>query len=82
MFMRDYHLEYIFSYTAHARLPPEIIGPVPDGIRAYVYVTGGEAYGPKVRERSRRFAQTKCWFEPMASRSSMCVAHCRRTTGR
>jgi hypothetical protein len=49
MFMRDYHLEYIFSYTAHARLPPEIIGPVPDGIRAYVYVTGGEAYGPKVK---------------------------------
>jgi hypothetical protein len=49
MFMPDYRLEYIFSYTAHVRLPPEIIGPVPDGIRAYVYVTGGEAHGPKVK---------------------------------
>jgi Protein of unknown function (DUF3237) len=47
--MPNYRLEYIFSYTAHVRLPPEIIGPVPDGIRAYVYVTGGEAHGPKVK---------------------------------
>jgi hypothetical protein len=49
MFMPDYRLDYIFSYTAHVRLPPEIIGPEPDGIRAYVYVTSGEAHGPKVK---------------------------------
>jgi len=49
MFFPDYRLEYIFSYTAHVRLPPEIIGPAPDGVRAYVYVTGGEAHGPKVK---------------------------------
>jgi hypothetical protein len=49
MFMPDYRLEYIFSYTAHTRLPPEIVGPVPDGVRAYVYVIRGEAHGPKVK---------------------------------
>ena len=49
MFVPDYRLEYIFSYTAHARLPPEIVGPVPDGVRAYVYVIRGEAHGPKVK---------------------------------
>src|ERR1700722_18813896 len=49
MFLPDYRLEYIFSYTAHTRLPPEIVGPVPDGVRAYVYVIRGEAHGPKVK---------------------------------
>jgi hypothetical protein len=49
MFLPDYRLEYIFSYTAHTRLPPKIVGPVPDGVRAYVYVIRGEAHGPMVK---------------------------------
>ena len=49
MFLPDYRLEYLFSYTAQVRLPPEIVGSVPDGIRAYFHVTGGEAHGPKVK---------------------------------
>lgn len=49
MFMPNYRPEYIFSYTAQVRLPPEVIGPTPDGIRANFYVTGGEVDGPKLR---------------------------------
>jgi hypothetical protein len=48
MFSPDYRLEYIFSYTAQVRLPPEVIGPVPEGIRTNFYVTGGEMHGPKI----------------------------------
>ena len=49
MFFSDYRPEYIFSYTAQLRLPPEIIGPTPDGIRANFYVIGGEVDGPKLK---------------------------------
>jgi uncharacterized protein DUF3237 len=48
MYVPDYQLTHIFSYTAQVRLPPEIIGPVPEGIRVNFYVTGGEMHGPKV----------------------------------
>jgi hypothetical protein len=44
----DYSLEHIFSYSAILKNPPEIIGPVPEGIRANFYVTGGEVKGPKL----------------------------------
>lgn len=46
--MFDYSLEHIFSYSAGLH-PPEIIGPVAEGIRLNFYVTGGEVSGPKVR---------------------------------
>jgi hypothetical protein len=36
--------EYIFSYTAQVRLPPEVIGPTPDGIRVNFYVPGGDVH--------------------------------------
>jgi Protein of unknown function (DUF3237) len=49
MFVPDYRPEYIFSYTAQVRLPPEVIGPTPDGIRVNFYVTGGEVDGPKLK---------------------------------
>src|SRR5712672_578363 len=49
MFVPDYRPEYIFSYTAQVRLPPEVIGPTPDGIRANFYVIGGEVEGPKLK---------------------------------
>lgn len=44
----DYGLEHICSYTA-TLAQPEVIGPVPEGIRANFLVTGGELIGPKVR---------------------------------
>ena len=60
MFSPDYRLEYIFSYTAQVRLPPEVIGPVPEGVRANFYVTGGEMHGPKITGESCRSARTGC----------------------
>lgn len=44
-------LEHLFAYTATLRAPPEAVGPVPEGIRATFYVTGGELTGPKLRGR-------------------------------
>src|SRR5215469_5774144 len=38
MFFPKYRSEYILSYTAQVRLPPEVIGPTPDGIRANFYL--------------------------------------------
>lgn len=43
----DYRLEHLMSYTATLGAP-EIIGPVPEGVRANLYVTGGEVTGPKL----------------------------------
>jgi hypothetical protein len=51
--MFDYSLEHIFSYTATLQNPPEVIGPVPEGIRVNFYFTGGEVSGPKVQGRFR-----------------------------
>ena len=50
--MIDYGLEHLFSYTVTLE-PPEVIGPVPEGIRSNFYVTGGEATGPRVRGKVR-----------------------------
>ena len=33
--------------------PPEVIGPVPEGIRVNLYITGGEVTGRKVRGKLR-----------------------------
>ena len=46
-------LEYLFSYWA-TLTPPEVIGPLADGVRANVYVTDGEIEGPKLRGRFRK----------------------------
>ena len=46
--MIEYQLDHIMSYTAKLT-GPEMIGVVPDGIRANIYVTDGEVTGPKVR---------------------------------
>jgi Protein of unknown function (DUF3237) len=48
MHIPGYTPTYLFSYHATVRLPPEVIGPVPEGIRANFYVTGGEISGPKI----------------------------------
>jgi hypothetical protein len=50
--MIEYRLEHIMSYTAKLS-DPEVIGPVPDGIRVNIYVTGGEMGGPKLSGKFR-----------------------------
>ena len=45
--MFDYQLEHIMSYNA-TLAEPEVIGPLAEGLRLNVYVTGGEVTGPKV----------------------------------
>jgi hypothetical protein len=50
--MIDYKLQHIFSY-ASTLAPPEMIGPVPEGIRVNFYSTGGEITGPRIRGKIR-----------------------------
>ena len=50
--MIDYRLEHIMSYTAQLT-QPEVIGPVPEGIRVNFYVTGGSITGPSVSGKLR-----------------------------
>jgi len=45
--MLPYQMDYLFSYSATLH-PPEVIGPVPEGIRVNFYVAGGEVTGPKL----------------------------------
>jgi len=45
--MRPPTLEHLFSYRAMLGAP-EIIGPVPEGIRVNFYVTGGTIDGPRL----------------------------------
>jgi hypothetical protein len=51
--MFDYRMEHICSYSAMLANPPEVIGPVPEGIRANFYVTGGKVTGPRLWGRLR-----------------------------
>ena len=44
-----YRMEHIFSFPATLQNPPEVIGPVPEGIRVNAYITGGNVWGPKVQ---------------------------------
>ena len=50
--MIDYNLEHLFSYTVILD-EPEVIGPVPEGIRVNFHFTGGEVTGPKVYGKLR-----------------------------
>lgn len=50
--MFDYELKHLFSYRVSLN-PPEVIGPVPEGIRANFYVADGEVSGPKVYGKVR-----------------------------
>jgi hypothetical protein len=45
--MLPYELNYLFSLSAQLH-PPEVIGPVAEGIRANFYVASGEVSGPRV----------------------------------
>jgi hypothetical protein len=49
MYNHKYELEHICSYNARLQLPGEAIGPVAEGLRLNVYITGGEVSGPKLR---------------------------------
>src|SRR5262245_48504629 len=51
--MNDYKLEHVFSYTGLLANPPEVIGPVPEGIRVNFYAAGGKITGPNVRGKLR-----------------------------
>lgn len=45
--MFAYQLEHILSYHINV-MPPEMVGPGPEGMRLNFYFTGGEVTGPKV----------------------------------
>ena len=45
--MFEYQMEHIMSYNA-TLAPPEVIGPLAEGIRVNFYVTGGTVTGPRV----------------------------------
>jgi hypothetical protein len=47
----DYRLEHLFSYRLGFHLPPEVIGPTPDGFRVTFYLSGGEIAGPRLNGR-------------------------------
>lgn len=43
--MHRYEMPHLFSYSA-TLAPPEVIGPVPEGLRVNFYISGGELRGP------------------------------------
>ena len=51
--MFSYDMEHICSYTATLASPPEMIGPLPEGLRVNAYVTGGEVTGPRLQGKIR-----------------------------
>jgi hypothetical protein len=51
--MIPYTLDHIFSYNVTIATPPEVIGVVPEGLRAHFYVAGGKVTGPRVHGKVR-----------------------------
>lgn len=51
--MIEYELTHLCSYRVTLEHPPEVIGPVPEGIRVNFYITGGEVSGPRLSGRVR-----------------------------
>lgn len=52
MFGFEPRLEHIFSYKVMLK-PAEVIGPLPEGIRANFYLAGGEIDGPNLHGKIR-----------------------------
>ena len=50
--MYEYKLEHLFTYNA-TLTEPEVVGPVPEGIRVNYYITGGEVKGPRLSGKLR-----------------------------
>ena len=44
----EYQMEYVASYVA-TLAEPEVIGPVAEGLRLNIYVTGGTVDGPRMK---------------------------------
>ena len=66
--MHDYELEHILSFTGTLG-EPEVIGPVPEGLRANLYVTGGEVPALGFPGRCGPQGETGSPSVPMVSRS-------------
>ncbi|PPE74357.1 DUF3237 domain-containing protein [Solimonas fluminis] len=49
--------ERLFTMDATLQAPPEVIGPVPEGVRINFHVTGGRFEGPRLRGRLRAVGQ-------------------------
>ncbi|WP_162932184.1 DUF3237 domain-containing protein [Solimonas sp. K1W22B-7] len=49
--------ERLMTIDATLQAPPEVIGPVPEGIRVNFFVTGGSFEGPRLRGRLRTVGQ-------------------------
>ena len=49
--MYKLNAEPLFAYSAGLHVPPEMIGPVPEGARATFYISGGQLLGPRLRGR-------------------------------
>ena len=47
--MLNYSLEPVFSYHVQLIAPPEIIGPVPEGLRINMYTQSGKVTGDKIQ---------------------------------
>lgn len=56
----DVRLNHLYSYNITLNPQFEVIGPTPDGLRINVYVTGGEARGPRLNGKLR--AAGGDWF--------------------
>jgi hypothetical protein len=50
--MFEYNLEHLLSFTVKIA-EPEVIGPVPEGLRVNGYITGGEVTGPRISGKPR-----------------------------
>ena len=50
-YQHDFRMEYLFSYRVAWENPPEILGPVPEGLRVNFYLVGGEVEGPRPNGR-------------------------------
>jgi hypothetical protein len=53
-------IELLFSYTVTLKMPPEVIGPVAEGIRVNFYLDGGEISGPRCAVNCSLPARTGC----------------------
>jgi hypothetical protein len=58
--MFDCRTEHLYSYRAALRAPPELVGPVPEGVRATFYIEGGPVSGPRLQ--GRMLAVGADWF--------------------
>ncbi len=51
--MIEYRVEHILSFQGLGGPAPEVIGPVPEGIKVNFYSAGGEFSGPGIRGKLR-----------------------------